>query len=126
MRSSVTSSLSTIQTLSDFVVRIIPRRPRLSIPDTRIRPELTTTPCSKGPMTQHVAHIGRCLAIAWDTAGSLDGARACIVGSEGQMHYPELVEHLAEIPRRTADVGHWRSEEHTSELQSLMRISYAV
>src|SRR3546814_19091702 len=67
-------------------------------------PELTTTPCSKGPMTQHVAHIGRCLAIAWDTAGSLDGARACIVGSEGQMHYPELVEHLAEIPRRTEDV----------------------
>src|SRR3546814_1857002 len=23
-------------------------------------------------------------------------------------------------------LGHWRSEEHTSELQSLMRISYAV
>src|SRR3546814_2259043 len=31
--------------------------------------------------------------------------------------------HLAEIPRRLV-VG--RSEEHTSELQSLMRISYAV
>jgi hypothetical protein len=23
------------------------------------------------------------------------------------MHYPELVEHLAEIPCRTEDVGHW-------------------
>src|SRR3546814_10590615 len=29
--------------------------------------------------------------------------------------------------RQQADEGlHWRSEEHTSELQSLMRISYAV
>src|SRR3546814_6867520 len=27
---------------------------------------------------------------------------------------------------RTGDRRHWRSEEHTSELQSLMRISYAV
>src|SRR3546814_10918146 len=30
------------------------------------------------------------------------------------------------VGRRTADAGDWRSEEHTSELQSLMRISYAV
>src|SRR3546814_6592489 len=30
-------------------------------------------------------------------------------------------------PRHQDDEGHgWRSEEHTSELQSLMRISYAV
>src|SRR3546814_4673189 len=27
---------------------------------------------------------------------------------------------------RTSEAGGWRSEEHTSELQSLMRISYAV
>ncbi len=46
-------------------------------------------------MTQHIAHIGRCFAIAWDTARSLDGARACIVSGEGQMHYPELA-----LPRR--------------------------
>src|SRR3546814_4444164 len=34
---------------------------------------------------------------------------------------------LCELPadKRDADFG-WRSEEHTSELQSLMRISYAV
>src|SRR3546814_10607430 len=41
----------------------------------------------------------------------------------------ELV-HVAagtEIPARTAQMHHpYRSEEHTSELQSLMRISYAV
>src|SRR3546814_1907991 len=30
------------------------------------------------------------------------------------------------IFRRKPDNGEWRSEEHTSELQSLMRISYAV
>ena len=59
IRSSVTSSLSTIQTSPDFVVRIIPRRPRFSIPDTRIRPELTITPCSKAPMAQHVAQTRR-------------------------------------------------------------------
>src|SRR3546814_6798941 len=33
--------------------------------------------------------------------------------------YPALI-------RRIVDAGHERSEEHTSELQSLMRISYAV
>src|SRR3546814_5259770 len=30
------------------------------------------------------------------------------------------------VARRRARKGRWRSEEHTSELQSLMRISYAV
>src|SRR3546814_3301958 len=36
---------------------------------------------------------------------------------------------LADSRRETCQVAHdclWRSEEHTSELQSLMRISYAV
>src|SRR3546814_9982777 len=38
-----------------------------------------------------------------------------------------LAEHLAEpVTRHLADGEHVRSEEHTSELQSLMRISYAV
>src|SRR3546814_4171795 len=32
----------------------------------------------------------------------------------------------AEPPHRRRDLAHRRSEEHTSELQSLMRISYAV
>src|SRR3546814_4709385 len=30
------------------------------------------------------------------------------------------------VPQRSAGMSHTRSEEHTSELQSLMRISYAV
>ena len=46
-------------------------------------------------MAQHFAHIGRRLAIAWNTAGAFDGAGTCIVGGKGQMNYPELVEHLA-------------------------------
>src|SRR3546814_4461711 len=33
---------------------------------------------------------------------------------------------LSLVRRRTLAKGQWRSEEHTSELQSLMRISYAV
>src|SRR3546814_812214 len=39
-----------------------------------------------------------------------------------------LTDHLAALLDRTAEGGVWgaRSEEHTSELQSLMRISYAV
>src|SRR3546814_5899721 len=35
-------------------------------------------------------------------------------------------EHEAHIAQRGSIVSHGRSEEHTSELQSLMRISYAV
>src|SRR3546814_3352540 len=41
----------------------------------------------------------------------------------------EDIQHGAEIPvalRRIKAAQHVRSEEHTSELQSLMRISYAV
>src|SRR3546814_6894411 len=40
--------------------------------------------------------------------------------------FPEYMDALEKLPR-TVDVAcHVRSEEHTSELQSLMRISYAV
>src|SRR3546814_3170312 len=44
---------------------------------------------------------------------------------------PEIALHVAgqadlDLPRRLAHFIEWRSEEHTSELQSLMRISYAV
>src|SRR3546814_3522655 len=64
--------------------------------------------------------------------------RAHIVQPVGQLHqqHPDVVRHgeqeLAQIFRRPLIFGHGldlaelRSEEHTSELQSLMRISYAV
>src|SRR3546814_4818760 len=51
-----------------------------------------------------------------------DVARACAEWRQAQFDTVEAVEQvLAE-----AAVGNQRSEEHTSELQSLMRISYAV
>lgn len=46
IRSSLISSHSMIQA-SSVVVRIIPRFPRLSVPEMRIRPALTTTPLFK-------------------------------------------------------------------------------
>src|SRR3546814_5624388 len=50
------------------------------------------------------------------------GDRGMVGGKAGI--FPQIG-HLAEPDRRVADVG-MRSEEHTSELQSLMRNSYAV
>src|SRR3546814_5224903 len=62
-----------------------------------------------------------------------------IAGAEGDKGHPhfycnaaELVtlfaafEPLSLVDREHERPGHWRSEEHTSELQSLMRNSYAV
>src|SRR3546814_5025089 len=56
---------------------------------------------------------------------------ADLFASEPDSATPEAAQPLAEHlrPRRLEDVvgqEHLRSEEHTSELQSLMRISYAV
>jgi hypothetical protein len=96
-----------IQTSPAFVVRNIPRLPRLSIPDTRIRPVLTTSPCSKVPIAQHVAHIGWRFAVTRNTASPFDGARAGVVSRNGKMYYSELVEHLPEISRRAKDICHW-------------------
>src|SRR3546814_3507511 len=42
----------------------------------------------------------------------------------GESHAVEEIPHLLDLVARLA--GHGRSEEHTSELQPLMRISYAV
>src|SRR3546814_1157805 len=52
------------------------------------------------------------------------------VGQEGAgaalIERAELVDILQDGPELNAVAGHQRSEEHTSELQSLMRISYYV
>src|SRR3546814_7764726 len=56
--------------------------------------------------------------------------RPAVEGVDAQHGIPlpcQPVGHLAEGGAQTANVGpHQRSEEHTSELQSLMRTSYAV
>src|SRR3546814_6635334 len=54
---------------------------------------------------------------AWDTYDRLGSP-------EGDLALAQLVIYLASTAKSNA--GYARSEEHTSELQSLMRISYAV
>src|SRR3546814_8847155 len=63
----------------------------------------------------------RCLA-AQGRCGSHPLFRAVVFGAEGACTYPA---HARSQDRPVVE-WQWRSEEHTSELQSLMRISYAV
>src|SRR3546814_8647676 len=62
-----------------------------------------------------VRHIG-CAAARINRSGSTAADVAGDIGVERQQR----------VGRRGIDLGRPRSEEHTSELQSLMRISYAV
>src|SRR3546814_2633371 len=56
-----------------------------------------------------------------------DGKIALLVKISGADEQAQLIEMDADRYYRPAYFGDgWRSEEHTSELQSLMRISYAV
>src|SRR3546814_4958910 len=58
------------------------------------------------------------------------GALECILAShEAGMRAAKTQRHAKTLCRTDGDIGapfSWRSEEHTSEFQSLMRISYAV
>src|SRR3546814_8876296 len=48
-------------------------------------------------------------------------------GVAGQVQAPvAMFDHVTDIMQMTKRVALYRSEEHTSELQSLMRLSYAV
>src|SRR3546814_8942603 len=62
-------------------------------------------------------------------APAFDALQGFVDGA-GPLHQPEnaragVLERNVQIRQQFA-IGHQRSEEHTSELQSLMRISYAV
>src|SRR3546814_2446037 len=85
------------------------------------------------------ASLDRCRAVPGDDRHGLPGDRADQEGQaairqralgrkliNGAFEAPKWRTYRAEM--RAAKVGHLckRSEEHTSELQSLMRISYAV
>src|SRR3546814_20255304 len=63
-----------------------------------------------------------------DTGEALLGQDAQDFALRGQRHVGDLVEEERAAMRlfEQADANRPRSEEHTSELQSLMRISYAV
>src|SRR3546814_4106561 len=54
-------------------------------------------------------------------AAPQSGARNAVPRRDDQLRRPPAI-----VRTRRADPGRARSEEHTSELQSLMRISYAV
>src|SRR3546814_6982952 len=79
-------------------------------------------------------HVDPAVTVLGERCDRLEEGLACFLGDgpvEGEppgdaLRGEEQV--LAEAARRTQgeDVGRIRSEEHTSELQSLMRISYAV
>src|SRR3546814_8582279 len=67
-----------------------------------------------------------------DLSAGAAGPRTCRVGirrcADDPQRYSRRANRLAKHRRHAnrLDLGTWRSEEHTSELQSLMRISYAV
>src|SRR3546814_829908 len=51
---------------------------------------------------------------------------AVALGQQGAVEQAARLQHAIDLRHRAADDAGVRSEEHTSELQSLMRISYAV
>src|SRR3546814_6795303 len=78
------------------------------------------------------------LDLQYGAAKLLDCARRpqpCHIGVQDRLHvHADLLRHAPDLlgdmiearRRRIGERTHQRSEEHTSELQSLMRISYAV
>src|SRR3546814_3947172 len=68
------------------------------------------------PATVVATHLNNSIIAASSELFGIDDAQALIDHLKG--HYPQLAANLC--PQG------YRSEEHTSELQSLMRISYAV
>src|SRR3546814_2283900 len=63
------------------------------------------------------------VTIAYQSYGTLDAARSNAVLV---CHALTGDQYVAREHPATGKPGWWRSEEHTSELQSLMRISYAL
>src|SRR3546814_2187196 len=86
------------------------RRPLLLAPNHIVCPAqvgLVARPCAQEILARHLGIAGA------------DIQRAALV-------FLDRVDHLAQLAHQGIDQGSGRSEEHTSELQSLMRISYAV
>src|SRR3546814_2868991 len=86
-----------------------------------------------GDATLRGLELGQMLVVG-QAANDRRGAQirqAMLVAQQGKQHF--RIEEAAAVQERKDEVGHRpieqrgiRSEEHTSELQSLMRISYAV
>src|SRR3546814_16184525 len=76
------------------------------------------------PRCRHLQALGR-RAIGEHRHGGSDKADAAI-SAPGRRQYPAIWGALLRRPDAGRPPQRLRSEEHTSELQSLMRISYAV
>src|SRR3546814_2725991 len=118
-----------IEQLSFFLM--IRRQPRSTRTDTLFPyTTLFRSPARLPPefiIVERVRAIGRQRAAAVDAAG----AEAARPGRIDERVVAELVGQVQLVDevglfRPFVEVGAGRSEEHTSELQSLMRISYAV
>src|SRR3546814_10309470 len=75
------------------------------------------------PGQGHGRHHADGASMAGDGEGCADAEGA---GARGEVAQQRAGAEILRDQQRDADEGEGRSEEHTSELQSLMRISYAV
>src|SRR3546814_8970211 len=97
-----------------------------------MNPFLNWLACYRAPaMGRFLALILTCLVSLSLTAGTAARAAEPIrcVGSDAAAHIGYVDDVREQVPSeddKAAALHHGRSEEHTSELQSLMRISYAV
>src|SRR3546814_10538853 len=84
----------------------------------------------RGPGTPVLERLGRCPAQR--LAGRRTGGHAALAGGAGLVESRRAGEpcrrqrHVRTLQRAGGAGGRARSEEHTSELQSLLRIAYAV
>src|SRR3546814_3246926 len=79
---------------------------QLEMPSIRVEPSAQCSRASLARVTRGIASFRPCCVKGCQTGEALSVIRVCPVG--------------------VREPTHPRSEEHTSELQSLMRISYAV
>src|SRR3546814_5464998 len=79
--------------------------------------------------TEFILHWGN-LGGQWGGNRSVAQIHALLFISDRPLHAEEIAEVLglarSNVSNSIKELLGWRSEEHTSELQSLMRISYAV
>src|SRR3546814_5239855 len=92
------------------------------------RPPRSTRTDTLFPYTTHF----RSLAFGLHRAGDHERSRDTVIGRKGKVRPDSEIGfvycrfRIAQLGLMIAVLGYGRSEEHTSELQSLMRISYAV
>src|SRR3546814_4362006 len=110
-----------------FFFLMMRRPPRSTRTDTRV--PYTTLFRSPGEQQGHVGRhrdVGRRADAAREVGGLLVAGEDRMAASEDRGRWQAAARAKRADRLRRQDQGPSRSEEHTSELQSLMRISYAV